>query len=56
LLVAGLPSVEGERSCLMSLLPSIVGKQRTREGNPKQERDEEKECEMVLNGERMRYL
>jgi hypothetical protein len=31
----------------MHLLPSIVGKQGTKEGNPKQERDEEKECEKV---------
>jgi hypothetical protein len=48
--------VEGERSRLMPLLPSIVGKQRAREGNLKQERDEEKECGMVLSGKRMRYL
>jgi hypothetical protein len=40
----------------MPLLPSIVEKQRTKEENPKQERDEEKECEMVPSGERMRYL
>jgi hypothetical protein len=40
----------------MPLLSSIVGKQGTREGNPMQERDEEKECEMVSSGEQMRYL
>jgi hypothetical protein len=40
----------------MPLLSSIVEKQRTREGNPKQERDEEKECEIIPSGERMRYL
>jgi hypothetical protein len=41
---------------LMLLLPSIVGKQRTREGNPRRGRDEEKECEMVHSGKRRRYL
>jgi hypothetical protein len=40
----------------MPLLSSIVGKQRTRERNPKKEEDEEKECEMVLSRERRRYL
>jgi hypothetical protein len=55
-LVVGLPSMEGEHSRLMPLLPSIVGKQRMREGNPKRGRDEEKECEMVPSGERRRYL
>jgi hypothetical protein len=35
----------------MPLLSSIVGKQRTRERKPKQEKDEEKECEMVPSGE-----
>jgi hypothetical protein len=40
----------------MPLLPSIVGKQRMREGNPKRGRDEEKEYEMVPSGERRRYL
>jgi hypothetical protein len=55
-LVVGLPSVEGERSRVMPLLPSIIEKQRTREGNPKQERDEEKEYDMVPSGERRRYL
>jgi hypothetical protein len=39
----GLPSVEGEHSRLMTLLSSIVGKQRARDRNPKQEEDEEKE-------------
>jgi hypothetical protein len=34
----------------MPLLPSIVGKQGMREGNPKR-RDEEKEYEMVSGGE-----
>jgi hypothetical protein len=48
--------VEGECSHLMPLLPSIVGKQRIREENPKQERDKEKECEMVPSGKRRRYL
>jgi hypothetical protein len=33
----GLPSTEGERSRLMPLLSSIVGKQGVRERNPKQE-------------------
>jgi hypothetical protein len=51
-LATGLPSAEGECSRLMPLLPSMVRKQRTREGNPKQE----KECEMVPSGERRRYL
>jgi hypothetical protein len=51
----GLPSVEGERSLLRPLLSSIVGKQRTRERNPKQEY-EEKECEMVPSRERGRYF
>jgi hypothetical protein len=46
-LAVGLPSVEGERSRLIPLLPSIVGKQRTREGNLRRGRDKEKECEMV---------
>jgi hypothetical protein len=40
----------------MPLLSSIVGKERTRERNPKQEEDEDKECEMVPSGEQMRYL
>jgi hypothetical protein len=47
----GLPSAEGERSHLRPLLSPIVGKQRARERNPKQEEDEEKEYEMVLSGE-----
>jgi hypothetical protein len=51
-----LSSVEGERSHLRPLLSSIVGKQRARERNHKQKEDEEKECEMVPSGERMRYL
>jgi hypothetical protein len=51
----GLPFVEGERSRLRPLLSSIVGKQRTRERNPKQEY-EEKECEMVPSRERGRYF
>jgi hypothetical protein len=50
-LAARLPSAEGECSRLMHLLPSIVEKRRTREENPKQKRDEEKECEMVSSGE-----
>jgi hypothetical protein len=37
-------------------LSSIVGKQRARERNLKQEEDEEKECEMVSIGEQLRYL
>jgi hypothetical protein len=41
---------------LMPLLPSIVGKKRAKEGNPKREVDEPEECEMVLTGERRRYL
>jgi hypothetical protein len=40
----------------MPLLSSIIGKQRTRERNTKQEEDEEKECDIVLSGERKRYL
>jgi hypothetical protein len=40
----------------MPLLSSIVGKQRARERNPKQEEYEEKECEMAPSGERMSYL
>jgi hypothetical protein len=55
-LATGFPSTEGERSHLMPLLPFIVGKLRTREGNPKQGRDERKKWEMVLGGERRRYL
>jgi hypothetical protein len=47
----GLPSAEGERSCLMPLLSSIVGKKIARERNLKQEEDEEKECEMVPSRE-----
>jgi hypothetical protein len=39
---------KGEPSQLMSLLSSIVGKQRTGERNPKQEEDKVMECEMVL--------
>jgi hypothetical protein len=35
--------MEGERSRMRPLLSSIVGKQRAREGSPKQEADEEKE-------------
>jgi hypothetical protein len=35
----------------MPLLFSIIGKQRARERTPKQEEDEEKECEMVSSGE-----
>jgi hypothetical protein len=35
----------------MPLLSSIVGKQRARERNPKQEENEEKECDMLPNGE-----
>jgi hypothetical protein len=34
----------------MPLLPSIVEKPRTREGNPKQGRDKRKEWVMVLGG------
>jgi hypothetical protein len=55
-LATGLPSAEGEHSHLMLLLPSIVGKKRAKEGNPKREVDEPEECEMVLTGERRRYL
>jgi hypothetical protein len=55
-LAAGLPSGEGECSRIMPLLPSIVGKQRIRKGNPKRGRDEEKECELVPSEERRRYL
>jgi hypothetical protein len=40
----------------MPLLSSIVGKHRTREENPKQERDKEKEYEIVPSEERRRYL
>jgi hypothetical protein len=40
----------------MPLLPSIVEKPRTREGNPKQGRDEGKEWKMVLGGKQMRYF
>jgi hypothetical protein len=39
----GLPSTEGESSHLRPFLSSIIGKQRARERNPKQEVDEEKE-------------
>jgi hypothetical protein len=42
LLGIGLPSVEGEHSRLRPLLSSIIGKQRARERNPKQEEDEGK--------------
>jgi hypothetical protein len=35
----------------MPLLSAIVGKQRARERNPKQEEDEEKECNMVPSRE-----
>jgi hypothetical protein len=52
----GLSSVKGERSRLRPLLSSIVGKQRARERNSKQEEDEENECEMVPSGEGRRYL
>jgi hypothetical protein len=55
-LAAGLPFAEGERSRLMPLLPSIVEKLRSGEGNPKHGRDKGKKWEMVLGGERMRYL
>jgi hypothetical protein len=44
----GFLSAKGEPSQLMSLLSSIVGKQRTGERNPKQEEDKVMECEMVL--------
>jgi hypothetical protein len=40
----------------MPLLPSIVEKLRTREGNPKQGRDKGKEWEMILGEEQRRYL
>jgi hypothetical protein len=40
----------------MPLLLSIVEKLRTREGNPKHGRNEGNKWEMVLGGERMRYL
>jgi hypothetical protein len=40
----------------MPPLLSIVEKSRTREVNPKQGRDEGKDWEMILGGERMRYL
>jgi hypothetical protein len=40
----------------MPLLPSIVEKLRTREENLKHGRDEGNKWEVVLNGERRRYL
>jgi hypothetical protein len=49
-LAARLPSTEGEHSCLMPLLPSIGEKQRTREGNPKRGKDEEKNVRWFLAG------
>jgi hypothetical protein len=50
----GLPSLEGERACLVPLLSSIDCKRRTRKVNPGQERKEN--CEMVISARRMRYL
>jgi hypothetical protein len=46
-----LPPVEGEYSHLMPLLSFIVGKQRARERNPKQEEDKKKKCEIVPSRE-----
>jgi hypothetical protein len=40
----------------MPLLSSIIEKWRIREETHKQERDEEKKCEMVPSGEQMEYL
>jgi hypothetical protein len=49
-----LPSLEGERACLVPLLSSIDCKQRARKVNPRQER--KKNCEMVISARRRRYL
>jgi hypothetical protein len=49
----GLPSLEGERACLMPLLSFIDYERRVRKVNPKQER---KNCEMVISVRRRRYL
>jgi hypothetical protein len=40
----------------MPLLPSIIEKLRTGEGNPKHGIDKGRKWEMILGGERMRYL
>jgi hypothetical protein len=55
LLGRGFPSGEGEHSCLMPLWSSINGEQRAREGGDPRA-NQGKEWEMVLGGERMRYL
>jgi hypothetical protein len=50
----GLPSLEGERACLVPLLSSINCKRRVWKVNPRQER--KKNCEMVISTRRRRYL
>jgi hypothetical protein len=46
----GLPSTKGEHPRLVPLLSSIVGKQRARERNPKQEETEKRNVRWFLTG------